>query len=402
MAIKKIKNTHMKKMFLPLILLAATSAQAQKSAIYSFSSLDAPFQWKSIQEFSPSNEHSLKTIYDGKQSIQLLEAYTRKAAPDNSDAGLIAAAGYRAATKQLFYIPMHSGELRWAQWNGNQAPLFFTLKSHVLSQLDFNKTENQITRMTIDQKGVGYALTNDAMHLIEFTTGEKPTLRDLGQLIDAPANGQQSIHNACSSFGGDIVAGDDGNIYLITQRNQIYVFSPQKRIASYVGAIKGLPQTFTSNGAAATENGSLILTCSYGDQNSYIVNPENWESSPVFSDKVKGYNMSDLASGNFLARKPKTGASFTTVAVEHQIQVYPNPLSGSRLQISMDHTISGNHQVQLVDLNGKVINQQSVNLIAGTQSFYINYSAAIAKGTYFIKLTNPSDKTILTSKLIID
>jgi hypothetical protein len=392
----------MKKLFLPLMLVAGISAQAQKNSIYSFSSPDAPFQWKSIQQFSTANENSLQTIYNGKQSLQLLDAYTRKPSSENVDAGLVAATGYREATKQLFYIPMHAAELRWAQWNGNQNPVLYTLKSPVLTQLDFNKTENQITRMTINQKGTGYALTNDAMHLIEFTTGEKPSVRDLGQLIDAASNGQQSIHNACSSFGGDMVAGDDGNIYLITQRNQIYVFNPEKRIATYLGGIKGLPQSFTSNGAAATENGELVLTCSYGNHPYYIINPANWEARTFLSDKSQAYNMSDLASGSFLARKPRSGNSMFTATLENQIQLYPNPLAdGSRLQISLTNTISGNHQVQLIDISGKIIHQQSVNLNAGTQSFYLDYSGEIAKGTYFVKLTNPTEKTIHTSKLII-
>lgn len=391
----------MKKIFLPIMLLAGLAVHAQKQSIFSFSSTDLPFQWKSIQEFSLSNENSLRTIYDGKQSVKVLDAYTRKASPLVADAGLVAAAGYREATKQLFYIPMQTAELRWAQWNGNQTPLIYTLKSHVLEQLDFNKTEHQITRMTIDSKGTGYALTNDAMHLIEFTTGEKPIMRDLGQLIDAASNGQQSIHNACASYGGDMVAGDDGNIYLITQRNQIYFFNPDKRIATYLGGIKGLPQTFTSNGAAATENGDLLLACSHGNQNGYLINPENWEARPAFSEKPQGYNMSDLASGNILARKPRANTSLFN-ASGNQIQVFPNPLAdGSRLQISLSNTIGGNHQVQLIDLSGKIITQQSVNLNEGTQSFYLDYPGEIAKGTYFVKLTNPSDKTIHTSKLII-
>lgn len=390
----------MKKIFLPLILLASFSAHAQKQSIFGFSSPDIPFQWKSIQEFSPTGG-AVKTIYDGNKAIQFLDARTRNSLIGNTDAGLVAATGYNEGTKQLFYIPMQSNELRWAKWNGNQSPIFYALKSSILSQLDFSKTEQQITRMTINQKGVGYALTNDAMHLIEFTTGENPIIRDLGQLIDAGANGQNSVHNACSSYGGDMVAGDDGNIYLITQRSQVYMFSPQTRIAKYLGNIKGLPQSFTTNGAAATASGDLLLTCSNGDQNCFLVNPEKWEASALFSEAPKGYNMSDLASSYLMSRKPRSTSSVIAAEKDARIILFPNPLTGSRLQISFDNAESGNHQVQLVDLTGKIINQQILNLNKGTQSVLLNYPAEFAKGTYFIKVTNPSDKTIHTSKLMI-
>jgi hypothetical protein len=317
----------------------------------------------------------------------------------NSDANLVAAAGYSEATKQLFYIPMYAAELRWAQWNGHQTPIIYSIQSNILSQLDFNKTEQQITRMAIDRKGVGYALTNDAMHLIEFTTGERPILRDLGQIIDAGSNGQNSIHNACSSFGGDMVAGDDGNIYLITQRSNIYMFNPQTRIAKYLGSIKGLPQQFTPNGAAAMANGELLLSCSNGDQNCFIVNPEKWEARSLFSENPKGFNMSDLASGYLLSRKPRPTSFIQDDYTS--LHVFPNPMSNSRLQISLENAVSGNYQVQLLDMTGKVINQQILNLSQGSQSVYLNYPTETAKGTYLIKVTNPSDKTIHSSKLMI-
>ena len=389
----------MKKILFPLFVIAGLLSHAQKQSIFGFGSPGLPFQWKSIQEFSTGNANAIKTIYDGKQSVQLLDAQTRKALNGNSDAGLVAATGYNEATKQLFYIPMQTAELRWAKWNGNQSPIFYSLKSSILAQLDFNKTEQQITRMTVTQKGVGYALTNDASHLIEFTTGENPIIRDLGQLIDAGANGQNSVHNACSSFGGDMVAGDDGNIYLITQRSQIYMFNPQTRIAHYLGDIKGLPQSFTPNGAAATADGDLLLSCSNGDQNCFLVNPEKWEARALFAQAPKGYNMSDLASSHFLSRRPKPTS--THESKHTNIHLFPNPLSTSRLQITIENAVSGNHQIQLIDLSGKIINHQVVNLIKGSQSVYLNYPAETAKGTYFIKIISPSDNTIHTSKLMI-
>ena len=46
----------------------------------------------------------------------------------------------------------------------------------------------QIARMVIAGDGNGYALSNDANHLMRFTTGKKPEITDLGPVSDAEAN----------------------------------------------------------------------------------------------------------------------------------------------------------------------------------------------------------------------
>jgi hypothetical protein len=380
-------------------------ANAQQQNIFGFGDMNVPNQWKHIQSFAPESSSSLRTLVNASQMTDLVDAYARRSVAGLSAVDLVAAAGYASFSKQLFYIPMQTPELRWVYLNGAENPTIFSLRSSVLSQLNFNKPEEQITRMTIGKDGRGYALTNDAMHLIEFTTNEQPIVRDLGQLVDDASNALHSVHSPCASFGGDMVAGDDGNIYLITMRNQVYSFEPQKRIAKYIGSVQGLPQPFTSNGAAVSANGALILTCSNGNQNCYQVDPKTWEARPLFDKQPNGFNMSDLASGNLLARRSgiRENESAANQALgENVIHLYPNPLrGGSRLQISMTQAISGNHQMQLMDLSGKIINQQLVNFNAGKQNVQLDLPAEIAKGTYFVKMIDPAANTIQTSKLII-
>jgi hypothetical protein len=392
----------MKKIILPTLLLFSHFVYAQRNTIYAFGAQDLPNQWRYIQNFSTDVSVSLRTIHKISQSSTLLDAYSRSSLSGQDQAALVAAAGYDVKNRQLFFVPMVSPELRWAKLESAVNPVIYSIKSNALSQLDFTKTEDQITRMTIDKNGLGYALTNDAMHLFEFTTDEKPQVKDLGRLVDASANGQQSVHSPCASFGGDLVAGDDGYLYLITMRNQIYSFHPQKRIAQLVGSIKGLPQSFTSNGAAANEDGELVLSCSNGDQNCYLVNPKTWEARPLFAEAQKGYNMSDLASGYHLSRSAtNTNSVGTDLITAGDFQVYPNPLRGTRLQISLQNKLSGNYQVQLLDLSGKIINNRVVNLNSGTQSMQLDFPSQLAKGTYFLKLTDPAMKSMETTKLVI-
>ncbi|MBU6157863.1 MAG: T9SS type A sorting domain-containing protein [Bacteroidetes bacterium] len=391
----------MKRFILPFLMVTTTAAFAQRAAIYGFGATDAPQQWKSIQSFSAPDDASVKLVYDHQQSVPLMNGFTQRNSGRNYSGEMVAAAGYAAASQKLFFIPMFQKELRWTNLEENGVSKFFSITSPVLDQLDFNKVEHQITRMAIGNKGVGYALTNDAMHLIEFTTGNTPSIKDLGQLVDARSNGQNSVHSSCASFGGDMVMGDDDNLYLITMRNHIYQFNPANKITHYLGAIKGLPASFTSNGAAALASGELILSCSNGDQNSYVVDPKNWEARPYFVNHVPKLNLSDLASGHLLARKAKSNPTNNIAASNALIQLYPNPVVGNRVQISMTKAVSGNHQVQLMDLSGKLVHQQNVNLNNGAQTFQLNIPAKIARGTYLLKLTDPASKSIYTDKLIL-
>jgi hypothetical protein len=57
--------------------------------------------------------------------------------------------------------------------------------------------------------------------------------------------------------------------------------------------------------------------------------------------------------------------------------------------------------VQLLDLSGKIINQQVVNLNSGVQTMHLDLPAQIAKGTYLLKLTDPAMKSMETTKLVI-
>jgi hypothetical protein len=395
----------MKKLILPLLLISALSSSAQKESIYGFGALPTPNQWKSIQAFSAEENTTFTTIYDGTKAFQLSNGNARRNI-SGFDAVNVAAAGYAAGSRQIFFIPLDMPELRWVySTNSSETPVFSAVRSSLLERLDLTKTENQITRMTVNKQGVGYAMTNDAMHLFEFSTGDNPVIRDLGAIIDASSNGQMSIHQTCTSFGGDMVAGDDGKLYLISLRNHIFEIDPVGRIANYIGAIKGLPNSFTSNGAAALSNGDLILSSSFGNQGFYTVNPMTWESKKLFTGEQYEQNMSDLASGYLLARRPRTlsnGNDGMNAGTNGSIHVYPNPLnSGKDLQFTTDIPLSGDHQIQLIDLSGKIIENQKITLTENARQFNVRFTSQFTQGTYFIKLSDMNGKTVETSKLII-
>src|SRR5690606_40297062 len=99
---------------------------------------------------------------------------------------------------------------------------------------------NIITRMTIGDDGYGYALTNDGTNLIRFSTGKDFTVTNLGRLLDAPENNAVSVHNSCTSYGGDMIADNDGNLYILSARNHVFKVDIETRVATHLGSVKNL------------------------------------------------------------------------------------------------------------------------------------------------------------------
>ncbi|MFZ1264534.1 MAG: hypothetical protein WAT34_13570, partial [Chitinophagaceae bacterium] len=133
----------------------------------------------------------------------------------------VAAMAFDKKNNRLYFTPMFIDQLRYLDLK--------TMKVFYVTDQPFTgmpqKSPDQgniITRMVMASDGNGYAITNDGMHLTRFTTGKNLKITDLGSLVDDPSNNGVSVHNSCSSFGGDMVADDDGNMYLFSARNHVF------------------------------------------------------------------------------------------------------------------------------------------------------------------------------------
>ena len=114
-------------------------------------------------------------------------------------------------------------------------------------------------------------------------------LVDLGNLVDVAANGQVSVHSQCSSWGGDMVAGTDGLLYLITHRKYVFSIDPSSRMTTYMGVIKGLPESFNVNGAAVDQEGRVLMSCSFGNQLYYHLDLETLTAQPAYKEDTKRF-----------------------------------------------------------------------------------------------------------------
>jgi hypothetical protein len=215
----------------------------------------------------------------------------------------VAAIAYDKKHSRLYYTPMFIDQLRYIDLK--------TMNVYFVSGTDFTGMKqkaadqsNIITRMVITEDGNGYALTNDGTHLVQFTTGKKLTVTDLGSLVDATENNGVSVHNSCSSFGGDMIADDDGNLFVFSARNHVFKVNIETKVATHLGAVSGLPANFTINGAAVDNNNLVLITSAVDATTLYTVDSKTWAATAVTSSVP--WRTSDLANSNILQTKKPT------------------------------------------------------------------------------------------------
>lgn len=398
-----------RKFLLPILLVSGLAANAQRaSQLYAVTAFEDNYQWLNIRLVDASKGAVVKTVFDyNNKQVQFVNANTnttaKKEEGDAPTTSMVAAAAYQKTQSKFFFIPMRVAELRWADLS-NGTPAYYTFSSPVLSKLNMNDEANHFTRMTIGADGNGYALTNDGNHLIQFTTGKETRITDLGNLVDASSNNGISIHNRCSSWGGDMVAAADGSLYIISQTGNVFQFSAKDRIVKHLGIITGLPQNFTTNGAAVTEEGDVIVACSHGNQPYYKVDINTFEATPAFAQTPTGMNTSDLASA-YLVRKPAVNNSEylnrqASINVQ-KISMYPNPVTEKKFQLLFDDAEKGEYTIQVLDLSGKVLLNKVVNIAGAGQITPLDLNSNMSKGVYMIKVTNREQKTVFSDKLMV-
>ncbi len=395
------------KSLLSVLLLFATSVFAQRSSlIYVISSPENQVNWTNIQSINSKQSEGLQTIFDASfQQTGIYNSITERMSFGAPTESTVAAAAFHGGSQRLFFIPLRLPELRWADVSQPSTPKYFSISSPLLSSLDMNNPANHITRMVIGADGYGYAATNDGGHLFRFSTGKKPELKDLGSLQNANNNAAASVHDQASSWGGDMVAGTDGLLYLITHKKLVYSIDPVTRVATHLGVIKGLPENFTINGAAADEEGRVLITCSYGNQGYYFLDINQLSAEPAFGNE-KRINASDLASSNLASRSAINNGQYITGRSPFEtgiqkISMYPNPVTEHRFQLNFEETGTGIHTIQVLDLSGKVMFNKTVNVSGPGQYEGVELKQTITKGLYLVKVLNKDDKTVYSAKFVV-
>ena len=336
-----------------------------------------------------------------------------------------AACAYDKKHNRLYYTPMGINQLRYIDLSSG-APRFYYFEDESFGALSGRSdVPNQITRMVIAGDGNGYALTNNGNHLIRFTTGKKPVITDLGSLTDDAANGSASIHSS-SGYGGDMVADTKKSLYLITANRNVFKIDIETRVATFKGAIQGLPKGYSTNGAVVDNGTTIIVSSSQSTQGYYKFDLNGLQATKLTNgDPV--YNASDLANANLISEKKKkkerkeaepqlvveetakpevlTDRPVTIIPEEmplqNKISVFPNPVTTGVTRISFEDHPQGRYQIQMVDITGKVLRTQQLTIANRVQVEEFRLPSFVTRGNYLIKVIGEGNKTVSVSKLAV-
>lgn len=329
-----------------------------------------------------------------------------------------AACAYDKKHDRLYYTPMGINQLRYIDLKSKETKVFYFDEDNFGVVAGMHDVKNQITRMAIASDHNGYALTNDAQHLIKFTTNKKAVITDLGPLKDDAENGNNSIH-AYKLFGGDMVADDKENLYLVAANKSVFKISINDMTAKYLGSVSGLPVGFTTNGAAVEKESTIIISSANNTLGYYKFDLKDLVAEKISqSDDV--YNASDLANGNLLSDKKKKDETSATAKgadeagkqsrmtpesdVRYKASVYPNPVvKGEFVYVRFNDFPAGRYHLQLFDMSGKLLSTESLNVGSKMQLHLLQIPKSATQGQYSIKITGDAnaEKILATEQIMV-
>jgi hypothetical protein len=141
------------------------------------------------------------------------------------------------------------------------------------------------------------------------------------------------------------------------------------------------------------------------------------------------YNASDLANGNLAFEKqkkekkqkevkeptapvvtatetkPEENATARTTQYNESgkgtIAVYPNPVTNGYVKLQFNNQPIGQYQVQLLDVSGRLISSQQVNINYDGQVEEFRFPDLNVAGSYLIKVTSEQNKVSVVSKIVV-
>ncbi len=376
------------------------------------------FIWMNIRQVDLTTGQVTKTLFErSKTNFTITDVNTNVSRNQNTFATenifskadyptgtFVAAAAYDKRSNKLFFTPMRSGELRWLDLSSNsETPQFYSMNIRSYKAVDPTDEALNITRMVIGADGNGYALSNDGNHFFTFTTGKKPIVKDLGNIIDAESNNGTSIHNKCTSWGGDMIADAFGKLYVISAGHNVFVIDPVTRIATFKGNIQGLPGGYTTNAAAVNDDGDIVLASANLFDGYYKM-----KFSDLKAVKMEGsdlvYNASDFANANLLLQKEAdnllNSKVVPTASVPVDAKVFPNPVTNSSFNVQIDSKNQGRFTIIVSDLAGRSIASKVVS-VKGLQTERVNLNRSLAKGIYIVKVMDENNAMIINEKIVL-
>jgi hypothetical protein len=371
--------------------------------------------WKALRRIDLKTGEYSSVLLDGMDAkAKVIDAATKKQIDltnlkDNRDQlpfnSGVAAIALDKKHNRLYYTPMQFNQLRYIDLN--------SMKVYYVTDQPFqddNRKRNDagkiISRMVITPDGNGYAISNDGSNFIQFNTNKKTSLKYLGALIDDPANKNMSVHNSCSSYGGDIVADDKGALYLFSGPNNVFKINPETRVTTYLGHINGLPKDFTTNAAVVTPEGQMLISSAVGKVTNFLLDLKTLKAT-AFQTNNLAYHTSDLANSNYIITKKSAFTTIETIKplksrLSNSIQIYPNPvIEDNKFTIQFNDLANGTYTLELVGMSGQPVLRKNIAIASKTNIQTITFPTTNAKGLYMVRLVASNKKTVFEQKLIV-
>lgn len=363
-----------------LLLAAGFSLHAQKNNIaYAISSNgQAGSTWTVLKKIDLRNGNTIGEIYK------------------LNEGELSAACAYDKKNNRLYFSPIFKNELRFIDLKDGSMKVY---SPKIIGVQDPFHETNHITRMVIASNGNGYALSNDGKHLVEFSIGKKIGIRDLGSLSDDASNKEYSIYDK-PSWGGDLIADDEGKLYLISAQKRVFKIDPSTGIATFKGVVNGIPGNYSTNGAVVDDEGKVVVSNANNGLSYYRFSIDDLQAELIQKASGQISNSSDLANGNLiLCPKIPPPSLMQNAVARGRISIQPNPVTIDQFKMVINEPLQGRYELQLVDGKGKQVMRRPVVLEKNLKQIDIPLPS-LAKGVYYINLVGAGNKPVANEKLI--
>ena len=285
-------------------------------------------------------------------------------------------------SEKLIFIGMFSPDVYTYDFNSQQYQrIYASGKAHSKCAV-----AEQFSRMATASNGITYALNNNSSQLLEI----KPmnhgyAVRELGSLSADFKLDEYKF------YGGDLIADDATNLYLISAYSHVLKINPKDMTAALIGTVQGLEKGFTTNGSAVLSDGSILLSNAQG-KGFYSMDFANLTAKRV--DIAYNTPIYDLASSYLL--KDISAATISN----NFVSVYPTKVTDRQLTISVNQKIDGMGQIIIYDLAGNELFTTKMNLADALNSKTLSLNN-LSPGNYFVKVVDYQGNELINEKFIL-
>ncbi|MBS1549199.1 MAG: T9SS type A sorting domain-containing protein [Bacteroidetes bacterium] len=378
-----------KHLFSALLLMMGSSAFAQQE-IYALTGMQSPnIVFKDFRALDLKSGQTKEVIFSKESNAMVLDNARNtviaetKGDYNNAQANAIAAMALDATGTSLVYMPMYSNQF-----------YALDLKTKNITRIDNSVAKaipcdinSHFTRMATGTDGAIYTLNNSGSQLlkIEKQNGEYH-VKDLGSVMNDESNGENKLQIMNIGFGGDMVADKDNNFYIFSASGHVFVLNSLSKVAKFIGKVNGLPENYSLNGAAANENGAVVVGSAKGGD-LYEVQVETLQAKPIYGGVQ--HQIYDLASKYVIGKK---GEVNTWV----QNDIYPTKVSEGEVTIQLEPKLAKSL------IKAEVYNAVGTKVLEKSMSNQRILSLeGLPQGMYLIHILGEKGDALVSKKVLV-